>query len=101
MWPASSTCTARCCPSPGPRGPTLDLIVCRNVTIYFTPEATRRLYTRFAETLVPGGWLLLGPSGPIPEASDLLAPVNVPGAVLWRRLTRGRSVAPMRAAAPG
>jgi chemotaxis protein methyltransferase CheR len=85
-------------PSSGPFGPTLDLIVCRNVTIYFTPEATRRLYARFAEALVPGGWLLLGPSDPIPEAAELLAPVNVPGAVLWRRATPERTAAaPARA----
>ena len=73
-------------PSPGPEGPTLDLLVCRNVTIYFTPEAIRRLYRRFAEALVPGGWLVLGPSDPIPDAPELLAAVNAPGAVLWQRL---------------
>jgi chemotaxis protein methyltransferase CheR len=72
-------------PSPGADGPTLDLLVCRNVTIYFTPEAIRRLYGRFAEALTPAGWLVLGPSDPIPEASDRLAVVNAPGAVLWRR----------------
>jgi chemotaxis protein methyltransferase CheR len=39
-----------------------DLIMCRNVIIYFTPEDKRRLVARFAEALVPGGHLVLGHS---------------------------------------
>jgi chemotaxis protein methyltransferase CheR len=37
-----------------------DLIVCRNVVIYFNDEAKERLYTRFAESLRPGGMLFVG-----------------------------------------
>jgi chemotaxis protein methyltransferase CheR len=72
-------------PSPGLNGPNLDLILCRNVTIYFDPAATQRLYLRFAAALVPGGWLLLGPSDPFPEQPGLFEPVQTPGAVVWRR----------------
>src|SRR5207302_2496387 len=78
--------TADAFPSPGPEGATLDLLVCRNVTIYFSQEATRRLYARFVEVLAPDGWLLLGPSDPVPDHPRLLAPVYLPGAVLWRRV---------------
>jgi chemotaxis protein methyltransferase CheR len=35
-------------------GTDLDLILCRNVTIYFSPDATRVLYERLAELLAPG-----------------------------------------------
>lgn len=37
-----------------------DLIICRNVTIYFTEEAKDRLYTRFSDALAPGGILFVG-----------------------------------------
>ncbi|HEU5140028.1 MAG TPA: protein-glutamate O-methyltransferase CheR [Bacillales bacterium] len=38
----------------------LDLIVCRNVLIYFTNEAKERLYRKFNEALIPGGILFVG-----------------------------------------
>lgn len=37
-----------------------DLIVCRNVTIYFTVEAQDILYRKFSEALSPGGFLFIG-----------------------------------------
>ena len=37
-----------------------DLIVCRNVVIYFTSEVKNRLYRRFHDALRPGGMLFVG-----------------------------------------
>jgi chemotaxis protein methyltransferase CheR len=37
-----------------------DLIVCRNVVIYFTEEAKDRLFERFHASLAPGGVLFVG-----------------------------------------
>jgi chemotaxis protein methyltransferase CheR len=37
-----------------------DLIVCRNVVIYFTESAKAELYRRFAESLTPDGILFIG-----------------------------------------
>ncbi|MGQ9674951.1 MAG: CheR family methyltransferase [Chloroflexota bacterium] len=37
-----------------------DLIVCRNVVIYFTAEARERLFRRFSASLKPGGVLFVG-----------------------------------------
>ena len=37
-----------------------DLIICRNVVIYFTAEAKDALYARFCAALRPGGILFLG-----------------------------------------
>lgn len=71
-------------PSPGPFGPDLDLIVCRNVTIYLSPETTQRIYQRFADALPSDGWLVLGPSDPAPLAHVPFKATYAPGAVLWR-----------------
>lgn len=38
----------------------LDLIVCRNVTIYFEPKATKQIVNKFFNSLVSGGYLLVG-----------------------------------------
>jgi chemotaxis methyl-accepting protein methylase len=43
-----------------PPAPPYHLIVCRNVVIYFDRPTQERLFERFHEALVPGGWLLLG-----------------------------------------
>ncbi|MDB5053828.1 MAG: cheR [Bacilli bacterium] len=40
--------------------PNHDLIVCRNVMIYFTEEAKHLLYQKFAQALRPGGILFVG-----------------------------------------
>jgi len=37
-----------------------DLIVCRNVVIYFTEEAKEAIYRKFSNSLVPGGVLFVG-----------------------------------------
>ena len=43
-----------------------DLIVCRNVVIYFTDEAKKTLYRRFADSLREGGILFVGGTETIP-----------------------------------
>jgi two-component system CheB/CheR fusion protein len=50
--------------------PRIDLILCRNVLIYFTSELQRRSLQLFAFSLRPGGYLALGKSesvSPFPE----------------------------------
>lgn len=39
-----------------------DVIFCRNVVMYFTPEAARGVIARLTRSLVPGGFLFLGPA---------------------------------------
>lgn len=42
-----------------------DLILCRNVLIYFKPDCVERLMKKISACLVPGGYLLLGASDPV------------------------------------
>ncbi len=46
-----------------------DLVVCRNVLIYFHPDAVSRTYGNLAAVLRPHGVILPGPSDPPPPAS--------------------------------
>lgn len=48
-----------------------DLIVCRNVIIYFTQEAKADLYLKFHNSLRPGGILFLGGTEIIPRPTDI------------------------------
>ncbi len=40
----------------------MDIICCRNVIIYFDPDAKKEVIRAFHEKLVPGGYLMLGHS---------------------------------------
>jgi chemotaxis protein methyltransferase CheR len=47
-----------------------DLILCRNVVIYFDKPTQRTLFERFAEALVEGGYLFIGHSETLHKLSD-------------------------------
>ncbi|MFA4956245.1 MAG: CheR family methyltransferase [Candidatus Methanoperedens sp.] len=39
----------------------MDIIFCRNVMIYFSPENTKRVVQNFHSCLIEGGWLIVSP----------------------------------------
>jgi len=47
-----------------------DVIFCRNVLMYFSPEQTRATLVRIARSLVPGGFLFLGHAETLRGVSD-------------------------------
>lgn len=51
-----------------------DIILCRNVAIYFTPEERRRLYNKIAGALAPDGYLLIGATESLTNESPLFTP---------------------------
>lgn len=67
----------------------LDLIICRNVIIYFDVVTNRRLADQFYRSLVPGGWLAVGHAEPHTEIFRAFQTVNAPGAVLYQRAVDG------------
>lgn len=64
-----------------------DLIICRNVMIYFDQPAIQRLAQQFYETLRPGGWLAVGHAEPHSGTFRMFRTVNAAGAVLYQRPT--------------
>jgi chemotaxis protein methyltransferase CheR len=63
----------------------VDVILCRNVVIYFTTETFRRIIGRFRESLADEGWLVVGHSELNNELFKAFRPVEAPGAVLYRK----------------
>ncbi|HEX6458941.1 MAG TPA: CheR family methyltransferase [Thermoleophilaceae bacterium] len=67
----------------------MDLVVCRNVLIYFKEATIQRIVDRFHESLVEGGWLVVGHAEPSQEIFHRFEVTNYPGTIVYRR-TRGR-----------
>jgi chemotaxis protein methyltransferase CheR len=63
----------------------IDIIICRNVVIYFSREAVEGLVPCFRETLTEGGWLVMGHAEPSMDLFRNFRTVNTPGAVLYQR----------------
>jgi chemotaxis protein methyltransferase CheR len=72
----------------------VDLVVCRNVTIYFDRATTRRLVNTFHRVLAEGGYLLLGHSETLWQVSDDFTLVPVGDAFVYRRSHDSRQDAP-------
>lgn len=62
-----------------------DIIFCRNVTIYFRLESTRRVVSNFFDSLNDGGYLFVGHSETLTSVSDQFEPVEVGGVFLYRK----------------
>jgi chemotaxis protein methyltransferase CheR len=62
-----------------------DLIVCRNVMIYFGAGLMQRTIRQFHDCLVPGSWLLVGPSEPNMTHFSSFRIVNAPGVTLYQK----------------
>jgi chemotaxis protein methyltransferase CheR len=74
-------------PLPLPGG-SVDLVVCRNVTIYFARSTTRTLVGRFHEVLAERGWLLLGHAETLWQVSEEFALAPVGDAFAYRKEAR-------------
>ena len=70
----------------------VDLVVCRNVTIYFARATTQALVGRFHEVLADRGWLLLGHAETLWQVSDAFALAPVGDAFAYRKEARRSSV---------
>ncbi|MDO8410494.1 MAG: CheR family methyltransferase [Phenylobacterium sp.] len=62
-----------------------DLILCRNVLIYFHPDTMNAVVAALADRLEPEGWLLVGHAEPNPGFEAHVRTVSLPGATAYRR----------------
>ncbi|GJE16380.1 CheR family methyltransferase [Methylobacterium marchantiae] len=61
-----------------------DLILCRNVLIYFQADSVLGIVRGLGRRLTPDGWLLIGHAEPNPAFSGILRAMNLPGTVAYR-----------------
>lgn len=83
-----------------------DLIVCRNVVIYFTTEVKDELYCHFSNALRPGGVFFVGGTEIVPKAAEIglktvgisfyrrgsTSEISQPGGLMKPRVFGGRPV---------
>jgi chemotaxis protein methyltransferase CheR len=70
----------------------MDLILCRNVLIYFDADTVRTVACRLHDSLADGGWLITASSDPPAAAAAPFETVVADGGVFYRR--RGGAVPP-------
>jgi chemotaxis protein methyltransferase CheR len=75
-----------------------DLILCRNVIMYFTPAQMRTMARRLHDALAPGGWLIVGAAETSQQIFSEFDTVVIDGRTLYRRKgVRPPAVVPMPA----
>ncbi|MBI4573670.1 MAG: tetratricopeptide repeat protein [candidate division NC10 bacterium] len=67
----------------------MDLVLCRNVLMYFTQGAQRATVARLRRALVPGGWLVVSPAEGSADLLGPLVPATFPGAIFYRKEPAG------------
>lgn len=79
---------------------TMDVILCRNVIMYFEPPTRRRVVAAFAERLPPGGYLLLGHAESLVQLSNAFDLRHLRGDMVYRKPLPGAELSdPWHAAA--
>lgn len=74
----------------------VDVIFCRNVLIYFSPEHVTEVLARFHRCLKEGGYLFLAPSEIPHPAPENFKIINIDGAILLQKETNvSSSTSPM------
>jgi len=77
-----------------------DLILCRNVRIYFSSETGRRLVHQFHESLAAGGWLLVGHAEHNPEFYRQFRAVSTHRTTLYQKALGGEQPFPPLVVSP-
>jgi chemotaxis protein methyltransferase CheR len=63
----------------------MDVVLCRNVLIYFDQTTVERVIRRLRASLLPDGWLTLGRSERVPSEISELCPARIRGEFWYRR----------------
>lgn len=79
----------------------MDLILCRNVLIYFDAATSALVIRRLMRALAPGGWLLLGASDPVPADRGPCEVVLTGAGLAYRRVGTAPATTPTALDAAG
>lgn len=82
---------------PAPAPSRFDLVLCRNVLLYFDVTTRQRVFDRLAGALAPSGWLMLGAGETVAGQTERFEPAAC-GSALYRRGGDGQVTQPRRAA---
>ena len=63
----------------------MDIIFCRNVLMYFTPEQTKKVIQNLYNSLVDGGWLIVSSIETSPVLYSQFTTVNFHGLTVYRK----------------
>jgi chemotaxis protein methyltransferase CheR len=63
----------------------MDVILCRNVLMYFETSTRRRVVASFADRLQPGGYLLLGHAESLIQLSSVFELRHLRGDMVYRK----------------
>lgn len=74
-------------PSPLHAASTVDVIFCRNVFIYFSPQRAQAAILNFHRLLTDGGWLIVSPSEASYLAQSPFSVISFPGIIVHRKST--------------
>lgn len=66
-------------------GTGFDVVLCRNVLMYFDPASRLRVVRQLVQALVPGGWLLVGHAEMGPPVTDFFDARVLPDCTLYQR----------------
>lgn len=72
-----------------------DLILCRNVLIYFRHDVACGIFGGLAGLLKDDGWMLIGHAEPNPDFAALADTVDLPGTVAYRPRGMGEKAEPV------
>jgi chemotaxis protein methyltransferase CheR len=67
----------------------MDVILCRNVLMYFAQARARKVVDKLRRSLVDGGWLITSPAETSTVLFSAFTAVEFPGAFLYRRIAAG------------
>jgi chemotaxis protein methyltransferase CheR len=73
-------------PAPASNTLDMDLILCRNMLIYFDEQTTQRVVGRLYTALTDGGWLVVGHAEPSLTTFRQFATRNFPGTVVYQKV---------------
>lgn len=80
--------------APGLPEQPFDVVMCRNVMIYFAPDLIRSTVQRFYEALSPGGWLLVGHAEPNAETFGQFERVSAGNVTVYQKPLSGIPATP-------